>query len=78
MYLFSPPVSVLFTVRATRAPMGTKATPTASHSVCLSMVVHDVDAQPKKLRAASSLSPCLIIMGLWIERAATEMPAVRS
>lgn len=39
-------LSVLFTVRVTRAPMGTKATPTASHSVCIPTRIHNADAQP--------------------------------
>lgn len=37
--------SVLFTVRETRAPMGTKATPTVSLSTIMSVGIHNVDAR---------------------------------
>lgn len=36
-------LSALFTVRGTRAPMGTKATPTANLSVGISTAVHNAD-----------------------------------
>lgn len=42
---FSVYHSVLFTVRETRAPMGTKATPTVSLSTIMSVGIHNVDAR---------------------------------
>lgn len=42
---FSVCHSVLFTVRETRAPMGTKATPTVSLSIIMSVGIHNVDAR---------------------------------
>lgn len=38
-------ITLLFTVRETRAPMGTKATPTVSLSTIMSVGIHNVDAR---------------------------------
>lgn len=38
-------MTLVFTVKAIRAPMGTKATPTASLSIFMTTRIHDVDAR---------------------------------